>query len=180
MHAPPSAWDLEDTHREAPAAAASGAGARSSGSRRPPSCPARSTGGSGPAGCREGERSGGEGGRWRWRGRRPRDSRGHVRKSRSLPTTTEGNRGTPGTVGQYRPQRAGAGPGGVGRSCAPGSVATGRGSRLSHGPQPGAAPEPRRARMRTCRRCRTVPGAGLLAPRSLLGLESLLRSVRST
>lgn len=63
-----------------------------------------------PAGPAPGRGRGGAAGGRRWRGRRPRDNGGQVRNSRSLPETTEGNRGTPETVGQYRPQRGGAGP----------------------------------------------------------------------
>lgn len=62
-----------------------------------------------PAGPAPGrEERGAVGGRL-WQGRRRRDNGGQVRNSRSLPETTEGNRGTPETVGQYRPQRGGAG-----------------------------------------------------------------------
>lgn len=57
LNAPLSVWDLEGTHQEGPAAAASGAGVRSSRSRRPPSCPARSARGASRGRLRgEGER----------------------------------------------------------------------------------------------------------------------------
>lgn len=112
MHAPPSAWDLEDTHREAPAAAASGAGARSSGSRRPPSCPARSTGGSGPAGCREGERSGGEWGEVAVAGTAAERQQGARQK---VPIIADNYRGEPRDAGNRRTIPTAAGRGGAGR-----------------------------------------------------------------
>lgn len=123
----------------------------------------------GPA-PREGKPPGGR----RWRAPRPRDNRGHVRNSRSLPETTEGNRGTPETVGQYRPPRGGAGParGGAPRpgdrfhtagSCdLSRSRAVGGDANLRGGRQP-------RGRAVTCAGCR--------APRSVLGLEWVLNSV---
>ena len=58
LNSPPSVWDLEGTHQEAPAAAASGAGVRSSRSRRPPSCSARNDRGASRARSRRG------GGEW--------------------------------------------------------------------------------------------------------------------
>ena len=54
LNSPPSVWDLEGTHQEAPAAAASGAGVRSSRSQRPPSCSARNDRGASRARSRGG------------------------------------------------------------------------------------------------------------------------------
>lgn len=145
LNAPPSVWDLEGTHREAPAAAASGAGVRSSRSRRPPSCPARNARGAsrpGGGGRGRGSRKGGR----RGRGRQPRDNKG----ARSKLSIIAGNcRGEPRDAGNRRttPSAAGAGPGPA----------------WGGAPRPGAGrrrPEVGVARRRSTERPRAVVGSG--------------------
>lgn len=108
MNAPPSVWDLEGTHREGPAAAASGAGVRSSRSRRPPSCPARSARGASRG------RQRGEGERELKRGAAvARTAAERQQGARQKLSIVAGNyRGEPRDAGNRRtiPTAAGAGP----------------------------------------------------------------------